>query len=116
MEAYLDGSSVLGPNTKFGTFHSVTTFDKGETEQNFRTKLSINMDGVYDENILKSIPLHCTVMYHLHALARSVEKLLCLEVELITQKANKEAQSGRDSVAYVKEKIANLENNINKRG
>lgn len=105
LEAMLDGSNVLGPTTKQGWDIYSEQPDKEKTLNNFRTDASTDMNRIHSDRILQSIPLPQTVLCLLHAVARSLEKLLTLEVELILKRSNKETQAGRDASSYVKEKI-----------
>ncbi|KAJ8050140.1 G2/M phase-specific E3 ubiquitin-protein ligase [Holothuria leucospilota] len=107
LESALDGDNVLGPNTKQGwdIYHQQSVDDKNKTVNNLRSELDVTMDRHHGSNILNSVPLNRTVFCLLHAVARCVEKLLTLEVELITQEANKVAQLGMDASEYMKEKL-----------
>ncbi|KAJ8019143.1 hypothetical protein HOLleu_42473 [Holothuria leucospilota] len=118
LEAILDGSNVLGPNTNTGwdIYYECHKSDKDKTVNNMRTQLQVPMNRQHEESILKSIPLSKTIFCLLHAVARSVEKLLMLEIELLPKKGNKETQAGKDGAAFVKDKIFILDTNINRRG
>ncbi|KAJ8050599.1 hypothetical protein HOLleu_03862 [Holothuria leucospilota] len=109
-----DGTYGLSPTSDDGwcIYSKRKKISREETSQDhFRLPLGISVDREHPNAILKSIPTCQVVLCLLHCVARSVEKLLTLEVENIISEANKSAVSG------VREKLlGNLVSNINARG
>lgn len=108
----------VGPTMKdeWDIYSTSATCDKNTTLNGFRSDLHTPIDRIYQDSLLKSIPLQNTLLCLLHTIARFVEKLLSLEIELVMKQSNVEVQAVRDGPGYVQEKIMNIENNINARG
>ncbi|KAJ8035492.1 hypothetical protein HOLleu_22741 [Holothuria leucospilota] len=119
LEHMLDGSGELSPSSDSGwnIYSKMRKEQKGDVAiSGLRTDLDLQVDREHPDSILSCIPVKNTVLCLLHALARSVEKLVTLVVSDIVSKANIKTASGGDGLAYKMEKIANLEENINRRG
>lgn len=120
LEAVLDGCGNLAPNSKTGwnLYTNMSSDDKGKTseESGLRTDLVIQINRQHPESLVPSIPLTNVVMCIMHGLARSVERLLSLEVDHIISEANKAHEIGIDKSTFIDSKVSILESNINKRG
>lgn len=120
LEAVLDGSGILAPNSKSGwnIYVNMESDAKGITnnESGFRTDLSIELSRHHPHHLFPSIPITNVVMCIMHGFTRSVEKLLTLEVEDILSEATKVRESGLEKSAYIDTKISALVGHINKRG
>lgn len=118
LEAILDGSGSLGPTTEEGwniySRYSKADFDL-TASSGLRTDLSYSVDREHNDNILPAIHIDKVVLCVLHGIARCVEKLLTLEVQLILKQSNIAAQAGGDATGYRSDILSNLVN-INKRG
>ncbi|KAJ8019052.1 hypothetical protein HOLleu_42605 [Holothuria leucospilota] len=121
LEAVLDGSGNLGPNSKFGwnIYVDMSSDEKGTTSEvtGLRTDLKLEVNRQHQESLFPCIPTKNVVLCIMHGVARSVEKLLSLEVEDIMSEANKVNEFGAiDRSTYIDNKISALVSNINKRG
>ena len=121
LEAVLDGSSILSPTSNEGwnIYSKSSKNSKSETgSDGLRASLKKTIDRSHPESMFgDAIPTQRVVMCLLHAIARSAEKLLSLEVANILSEANKlnERSSGQGDI-YRQTAIGNLEANISKRG
>ena len=121
LEAILDGSSILSPTSGEGwnIYSKCSKNSKSDTgADGLRTSLEKTIDRLHPESMFgDAIPTHRVVLCLLHAISRSVEKLLSLEVANILSEANKlnERSSGQGDT-YRQTAIGNLEANISKRG
>ncbi|KAJ8050283.1 hypothetical protein HOLleu_03423 [Holothuria leucospilota] len=119
LEHILDGSGELSPSSEYGwnIYSRVSKEQKSAVSvSGLRTDIGPAVDRSYPESILNSIPLENVVLCLLHALARSVEKLLSLVISDICSLANIKKATDKTGDCYREEKIGNLENNISKRG
>ena len=90
---------------------------KQETAPNgLRTDLSMPIDRPNDESLLSGIPLSQYMPCILHGLARIVEKLISLEVELVMSQAAKNAAVQANDCLSVDDLVKNFESNVNARG
>ena len=119
LEAILDGSSILSPTSGEGwnIYSKCSKNSKSDTgADGLRTSLDKTIDRLHPESMFgDAIPTHRVVLCLLHAISRSVEKLLSLEVANILSEANKlnERSSGQGDT-YRQTAIGNLEANISK--
>ena len=120
LEAVLDGSSILSLTSNEGWNIYSKSFKNSKSEtgsDGLRTSLKITIDRSHPESMFgDAIPTQRVVMCLLHAIARSAEKLLSLEVANILSEANKlnERSSGQGDI-YRQTAIENLEASISKR-
>lgn len=103
LEHILDGVGELSPSSLEGwnLYTKVHKNQKGTTSGGFRTSLPVRVDREYSENLLPAVPLSNVVPCLLHALARSVEKLVTLVVSDVI--SNMHSNLGTDSALYREE-------------
>ena len=113
----LDGSDLICPLSPdhWNIYANTGIVQKDEVAPSgLRTDLTPGFDRQHPENIFAAIMLQCIIFCVLHGLARSVEKLLNLEIQNILSESNKLAQSSSQMTGD--DLISNLEANINLRG
>jgi hypothetical protein len=120
LESALESNGSLGPTSKDGwdIYKKITKEERQNTHAvtGLRTDLDLSIDRQHPRSLFPSIPIHYVVMCLLHGLARCVEKLLNLEIEIILSEASNIDQKGGDGAAYQETRLNNLENNISRRG
>ena len=113
----LDGSNELSPMSETGWnfYHKCNKSDKSRVAvSGKRTELEILVDREHPESLVPSVPTKHFIFDILHGITRIVEKLLRLEIEKLLSHGNKNEQGhGMNSTQQL---LANLVNNINKRG
>ena len=121
LESILDGSSILSPTSDEGwnIYSKCTKKSRSDTgTDGLRTSLGKTIDRGHPESFFgDAIPTNRIVFCLLHATARSVEKLLALEVANVLSEANKQNEkTAGQGDAYRQTAIGNLETNISRRG